>query len=154
MSHPSESNYKITLNSGRIIALEEIHQHLTYLGLLEGLPNSRMNNEILKELPKIANKKIWGNTSPYIIKPKGDNIKLKKERIEYYKSKGSDFVPMSFPKICCLGHFSSNSITDDYMFSNLTIAWFQDDWIMPIDELILNQIKQLNWDNLAIEGDY
>ena len=154
MNHPTNSNYTITLNSGRIITLEETHQHLTYLGLLEGLPNKKINDDILSELPEIANEKIWGNTSLHIIDPKKNTIDLTTERVEYYRSKGKDFEPITFPKIICLGHFASNAITDDYMFSILTIAWFQDNWMMPIEQKILEQIKLLNWDNLASQGDY
>ena len=32
--HPADSNYEITLDSNRTIALDELHQHLTYAGLL------------------------------------------------------------------------------------------------------------------------
>ena len=38
--HPANSNYEMHLNSGRKIVLEEIHQHLTYAGLLESNQSS------------------------------------------------------------------------------------------------------------------
>ena len=40
------------------------------------------------------------------------------------------------------------------MFSALSILWFQEDWMMPIDESILNQIKSIDWDKYALQGDY
>ena len=48
--HPSDSNFNIDLNSGRVINLYEIHSSLTYSGLLEGLPNRRMNKGIISRL--------------------------------------------------------------------------------------------------------
>ena len=48
--HPADSNYEITLDSNRTIALDELHQHLTYAGLLEGLPTRRINKDILLEI--------------------------------------------------------------------------------------------------------
>ena len=152
--HPADSNYTITLNSSRNINLEETHQHLTYLGLLEGLPNKRINDSIMSEIHNIADDKIWTNTPPYIIEPKLTSIDLPRDRMEYYKSKGPDYEPIALPKIICMGHFSSGAITEEYMFSSLTVVWFQKDWMMPIDGNILTQIKSLNWDELAVQGDY
>jgi hypothetical protein len=48
----------------------------------------------------------------------------------------------------------SDAITDDFMFSSLTVVWFQEDWMMPIDNIILQQIKSINWDKHATQGDY
>jgi len=152
--HPADSNYKISLDSKRIIALEEIHQHLTYVGLLEGLPTRRINKEIISEIKNIANEKIWASSTPYIVKPDESPIKLSEDRETYYKSRGPEYERITLPKIICIGHFMSDAITDDFMFSSLIIVWFQEDWMMPIDNKILTQIKSINWDKHATQGDY
>ena len=152
--HLSESNYKISLNSNRIISLEENHQHLTYAGLLEGLPTQRTNKDIISGIKKIVNQKIWGSSTPYIIKPDEYPIKLSEDREQYYKSRGPEYARITLPKIICIGHFISDAITDDFMFSSLTIVWFQEDWMMPIDNKILIQIKSINWDKYASQGNY
>ena len=152
--HIADSQYTIKLHSGRKISLEENYQNLTYLGLLEGLPNQQMNDNIIKELSRTAKEKLWGDTNPFIIQPISSTIKLSEERKNYFQTKGPSFVPTTLPKITCMCHFSSGPITDNYMFSSLTIAWFQNDWMMPIEESILNQIKAMNWDKYAIQGDY
>ena len=152
--HPANSNYEIHLNSGRKIVLEEIHQHLTYAGLLEGLPNQRINDGIISELKNIVSDKIYGHTTPYIIKPNQGVIKLSDERMAYYESRGPEYKPVRFPKIICICHFNSESITDDFMFSALSIVWFQEDWMMPIDKSVLDKIKRMEWDKHAVQGDY
>ena len=65
--HPANSNYEIHLNSGRKIVLEEIHQHLTYAGLLEGLPNQRINDGIISELKNIVSDKIYDDIKKEIL---------------------------------------------------------------------------------------
>jgi len=152
--HPADSNYEISLDSKRTIALDELHQHLTYAGLLEGLPTRRINKDFLLEIKNVVHDKIWGSTIPYIITPHQAPIKLSDERKEYYKNKGPNHEPLVLPKITCIGHFTSNAITDDFMFSNLTIVWLQEDWAIPIDSMILKQIKCIHWDKYANQGDY
>jgi len=152
--HLADSNYKISLNSNRIISLEEIHQHLTYAGLLEGLPTKRINKEIIDDIKNIANEKIWASSTPYILKSYESPIKLSEDREVYYKSRGPEYERIRLPKIICIGHFMSDAITDDFMFSSLTIVWFQEDWMMPIDNNILIQIKSINWDKHATQGNY
>ena len=46
--HIADSQYTIKLHSGRKISLEENYQNLTYLGLLEGLPNQQINDNIFQ----------------------------------------------------------------------------------------------------------
>ena len=48
----------------------------------------------------------------------------------------------------------SDPVDNKFMFSYLTIAWFQNDWAMPIKKRVLKQIKCLNWDKYAVDGDY
>ena len=72
--HQSESNFTVILNSSRVINLYEIHCSLTYGGLLEGLPNRRMNKDILSRLSELANDKIYNPTNPYLIQPEENKI--------------------------------------------------------------------------------
>ena len=50
--------------------------------------------------------------------------------------------------------FESGPITDDYMGSKLTVAWFQEEYPMPIDRNIINKIKLIDWNNKASSFDY
>ena len=79
---------------------------------------------------------------------------MPKDRLDYYKSKGENWEPLSIPKICCMANFISEPITENYMFSNLTIVWFQENWAMPIEDHISKQIKSLDWNKYANQGDY
>ena len=38
--------------------------------------------------------------------------------------------------------------------SALTVVWFQENYAMPIDDLILEKIKQIPWAEIADEFEY
>ena len=102
----------------------------------------------------IVSDKIYGYTTPYIIKPNQGVIKLSDERMAYYKSRGPEYKPVRFPKNICICHFNSESITDAFMFSALSIVWFLEEWMMPIGKSVLDKIKTIEWDKHAVQGDY
>ena len=157
--HPADSNFKIILNSNRIISLYEIHSSLTYSGLLEGLPDRKMNRDIISGLAEEANRKIYNASKPYIIKPEELLIELepgprKSYRDRMVKEHGDDWKLMEIPRIECIASFESKPISDDYMGSNLTVVWFQDEYPMPINQDIINKIKSIDWDNKASSFDF
>ena len=157
--HPADSNFKIILNSSRIICLYEIHCSLTYAELLEGLPNRKMNKDIISRLPEEANQKIYTTSKPYIIKPEEVLIEVKPGSTKSYRDRmvkehGDDWKLMEIPRIECIASFESKPISDDYMGSNLTVVWFQDEYPMPINQDIINKIKSINWDNKASSFDF
>jgi hypothetical protein len=45
--------------------------------------------------------------------------------------------------------FQGVSGTDDGYMSSLSLVWFQDDFALPIDPLILDMIKAVDWESLA-----
>ena len=157
--HPSESNFKIALNSNRVINLYEIHCSLTYSGLLEGLPNRKMNKDIILGLAEMANDKIYNPTNPYLIEPEEKKIHVEGGSTKSYsdrmiKEHGDDWELVQIPRIQCIASFESEPITDDYMGSNLTVAWFQKEYPMPINQDIINKIKSIDWDNKASSFDF
>ena len=157
--HPSESNFKITLNSNRVIWLYEIHCSLTYGGLLEGLPNRKMNKDTILGLAEMANHKIYNATKPYTIRPEETLIEPKSESTKSYRDRmvkelGNDWELAQIPRIQCIASFESEQITDDYMGSNLTVAWFQEEYPMPIQQDVINKIKSIDWDNKASSFDF
>ena len=157
--HPSESNFKIALNSNRVINLYEIHCSLTYSGLLEGLPNRKMNKDIILGLAEMANDKIYNPTNPYLIEPEEKKIHIEGGSTKSYsdrmiKEHGDDWELVQIPRIQCIASFESESITDDYMGSNLTVAWFQEEYPMPIQQDVINKIKSIDWDNKASSFDF
>lgn len=155
--HPSEppKSSKITLNSGRIITLHEIYQDLTYSGLLEGFPNKLTNKEIVPNAIKTAKQKLYDVTIPHIVHPAENpiNIKLSDWTKKYYEHLGID-GPSEFPRIKCIANFESDCVNNDYCFSYLTIIWFQNDWVLPIDKNIIKKIKAIDWDKKAIDCNY
>ena len=157
--HQSESNFTVILNSSRVINLYEIHCSLTYAGLLEGLPNRRMNKDILSRLSEVANDKIYNSTNPYLIQPEEKKIHIeegptKSCNDQMVKEHGDDWELIEIPRIECIASFESGPITDDYMGSKLTVAWFQEEYPMPIDRNIINKIKLIDWNNKASSFDY
>ena len=155
--HPADPpiSSRITLNSGRIITLHEIYQDLTYSSQLEGLPNELKNKEIVPNAIKTAKQKLYEATIPHIIRPVEKPIitKISDFMKEYYKKLGID-GPSELPRIQCIANFESDCIDSNYCFSYLTIIWFQNKWIMPIDKYILEKIKLINWDKYAQDANY
>ena len=79
--HIADSQYIIKLHSGRKISLEENYQNLTYLGLLEGLPNKQMNDNIINLDDKLEVS--FGCVSrPESASPATGNSKIHKETQE------------------------------------------------------------------------
>ena len=115
--HPADPpiKSKFILDTGRVIYLKEFYQDLTYLGLLEGLPNSITNNKIISKSKNIANEKLSYSANPFIIMPEEKliNKELSDYMKEYYKKLGID-GPAEIPRIRCFANFESTPVNENY----------------------------------------
>ena len=153
--NPPITQNKIILNSNRSIIIDEFYQEPTYLGLIEGFPMHYSNREILKSLSNTVKQKIWVSSMPFIIRPKEEPIKLSPEAKERYSKRPKEFQPMALPNITCIANFSSGPIDQqNYSLSYLSIVWFQNDYAMPINTNILKKIKEINWEQRAVDANY
>ena len=135
---------RIELHSGRTIYLKKFYQWEAG-GMLEGYPNEYINNRSIEEAKRIA-----GEMHPnlYFFAPKETpipNVKL------------PSFMgrAVEIPGIACAAYFRSSAIQkgDDAPLyeSYCSMAWFQEEYGLPIEEEILDKIKSLDWDGVAKE---
>ncbi len=137
----------LILASGREIKLCELWQATTYEGVLEGFPTSSINAGIVEWLR--CNPKHWlQGYKPHVLAPRETPIKLRRP--------WPLGQPMLLPAITCVGRFESTSPTrpgpDDR--STLVVAWFQESFALPIDAEILEQLRQLDWSELATNSSW
>lgn len=136
----------IKLASGREIAIGRIYQFRTYEGLSEGLPTRERN---ARRIPYFCNEAqdLW-KLKVHLIEPSETPIE--------YDGKYPFGTPAMLPGTVCFGRFSSLQPARDKNMdgSELTIVWFQSDFAFPIDAPVLNAIRKLDWEAIAVDYQY
>jgi hypothetical protein len=85
------SRYRIPLNSGWEISLQELSQYRTHAGLLEGLPSASFNRDAVKKALQYAKEKLWNDVEPLLVPPKESAIRLPEDLLSHYSDlKGSE----------------------------------------------------------------
>jgi len=64
---PGPGLFQFTLNSGRVVQLDDLHIALTYAGLLEGIPDAEYNERLVQQAIR-AMVPIWGG-APDVPRP-------------------------------------------------------------------------------------
>lgn len=125
----------IDLASGRRIRLVRLVQRETYGGLLCGSPSPVSNDEKLADLRSEARSWAAGSREPVLIEP----ARKQTDRGEW------------MPRVCCMARFESDALArpDSEPYSSLTIAWLQDEFAMPVDGKVLDEIRKLDWESFA-----
>ena len=133
---------RITLSTGCEVVLEELNQRLTYEGLIEGLPTTSMNKKYLDRL--VAEQRQMRPKSPvHLLTPVGTPMKWRGE--EWYPFG----TPARLPGVTCIGRFGSRNSPLSY--TELTVIWLQNEFAMPIESSVLEEVVRLDWDALAAE---
>ncbi|HIP12027.1 MAG TPA: hypothetical protein EYG73_04815 [Arcobacter sp.] len=134
----------IKLNSGREIYLESIWQHQTYRSLISGIPNDEMNQSYIENNMRDALEKMNAECT-YLVPPIFLELENIDKSIEEYKD------AIRLPYITCFAQFESSVLDGDERShgSWLTIVWYQDDYSMPIDDVVLEHIKLIDWESKA-----
>jgi len=146
---------QITLNSGIVINLQNLKQHLTYATVLEGIPwgpyfNGYVENQVrwFKE-----ERKKYGEDNPafVVIEPEVLDLPVSAGVLQsmhkFYKKE-----PVSIAPVACRGRFENpNAVRggDKFEFSVLTIFWFQQEFLSPIPEYVIERIKGIDWEAVA-----
>lgn len=128
----------LKLYSGRVIHLCQLFQSPTYAGLLEGQPSASLNKEIIEKAMRDVGERLWNAGTPHLIEPV---IQVR-----------AGYSTPSLPPAVCLASFEcfqGVSDPDEGYMSSLSLVWFQDDFALPIDPLILDKIKAVDWERLA-----
>jgi hypothetical protein len=138
---------KLLLLSGREIQLAEIWQESTYDGVVEGLPNSYINRNIVEQLRIDPKYKLHGYT-PHVLPPLERPIEL-----PHPYSLGR---PMLLPSVKCIARFRSSSPTEEGAgdYSTMAVAWFQDQFALPIEASVVQQLLEMDWNSLATNDSW
>ena len=134
---------KIILDSGIQIVLYELVQNLTYEGLIEGIPTKEMNARHIEFFIKKHSSSV---KQPYLIEPVESPINI-----------GRDYPlgePAKIPEITCVASFESNYTEQQESILYRSIAkiiWFQEEFALPIERSIIDQIKSIDWPMISTE---
>ncbi len=133
---------EIALENNHYAHIEFFVQWRTYRGVLEGVPNRTINKRYIESALKDA-VRYCGNTPVYLIEPK--------QKIHREDPLDPEYTVMSLPEVTCIAKLSSYTpVKDpDMVGSGLIVVWYQNSMAMPIDDAILEQMKQLKWSELA-----
>ena len=135
---------RVSLVSGRSIDLTGLEISSTYAGLLEGYPNARINDALLKHLGR-RREFSYGSQPVHLITPL---------RSQPEPESVLPFGPMeTLPPVYCQGSFRSAVIgqeLDPVLYKSwLMVVWFQDDLARPVAEAVAAAVSGLAWDECA-----
>lgn len=145
--------YEITLDTGRVISMDSLEQHVTYAGVLEGFPNKDRNDRHIDDLIKRYSCR---DEKPYVLSASRDIIHIEADEVSHF-SRTSCPQPELLPYITCIARFYSDEPARDTVDSDMSfisLIWFQDDWAMPIAPNVMEQLRAFDWDSLAYDGGY
>jgi uncharacterized protein (TIGR02996 family) len=140
---------EICLRSGRAVSLRALRQFRVYEGLLEGLPTTQLNQQIIDELLAQEREGPAGG-EPYLIRPV-------ETPLEYPRDRPYPFgQPRGLPPIACVGRFHSFQPAREPWrhYSELVVIWFQAEFALPIDPQVWEQFLSIDWDQHAADYDY
>jgi hypothetical protein len=133
----------IALRSGRELALSGLAQELTYEGLLEGVPTTKINRLHVDNLVEKHRARSW-NGAVHLVTPVETPLPA-----GGLQSMGS---PAVLPRVTCIGRFRSGPIAESPgCYSELTIIWFQSEFALPIEATVLDAITRLDWNATAVD---
>lgn len=129
----------------RTISLMELRQDLFYEGLIQGLPTRERNAANLGHIPEAIRQIFpWIPVAPYIITPVETPIEFQGERAYPFGD------PAHFPSVQCVSRWRCFEHGDaNFDVSTLIIVWFQDEFALPIDSHIVEEIARLDWEKLS-----
>jgi hypothetical protein len=136
---------KIVLASGREIGLSRLQQGRTYAGMLNGFFDARVNQHEIDQLLEEARELAVVDCEPFLIQPAPAITELPSGRMQE-----------KLPPITCVADFRSNELNraGSEPYSSLAVAWFQDEFAMPIDTEVLNQIRKIDWERHAKDWNW
>jgi len=145
----------LILDGGVEVTLKSLSQHMTYRGMLEGVPTADTNDQLLEAaVSEAAKAHRQLSVRPFLIPPK---------RRDYHRAAGDMesirqewWIPEWLPMITCIGAFESSFPAGNQAMhgSIMVVVWFQDEFALPIPEPILKAIQACGWKANAVDFEY
>ena len=136
---------KIIIQDDREICLTSLYQEASYAGLLEGLPTRKMNERITHSFQE-KSRRLFPKSPVFLIEPSQTPIK--------YLGDYPFGDPARLPSIVCVARFTSSAFEHNPLFyTELAIVWFQNEFALPIDDDIHQEIKSITWVKHAAEHE-
>lgn len=130
----------LKLDCGRDVSVGNFDCWRTYGSLLEGLPNSQLNERIIEQA-LTGREKSWGKRKAHLIAP---NIDLR-------DAKHPQLPPVGLRVwLTCY-----EPVDPAFMGSELVVVWFEQECHHePISKVVYRAIRSLAWDRLAADFDW
>ncbi len=147
--HPADTvKFRITLATGREVTLDALYQRETYAGLLEGYPTQALNDEVIDQDVESAGRRMNVSHPAVLIQPAARVWRPPTEA--ELESAGHPILPA----IVTYAVFESTATArDEGCASAALCVWYQEQWGLPSPEIV-ERIKRLEWDSLAVDFDY
>jgi uncharacterized protein (TIGR02996 family) len=131
---------RIRLRSGWVISLLELRQFRVYEGR-EGIATHVLNEHIISRILEEERGQLYSG-EPYLIPP------IPKP-IPYYRRD-----QVEIPEIGCVGRFHCSQPVKHFnrSGSRLLVVWFQDEFALPINPQVWEQLLAIDWEQHAADG--
>ena len=145
----AETNLRsFRLKCGVTVQLDEQVQWRTYSGWLAGYPTKQINQDKIERAKITAKAKLSLSAFVCVLRPR-----IAQVIIDHSPATVKKYPKL--PDITCAAVFVSDPARGaNKSFSAVTLLWFQDEWALPINPVIIKQISNLDWLELATDYDY
>lgn len=125
---------KITLETGRVVSLVELHQWRTYAGMLAGKPDAQINEGHIEEALTSAKQYGIEGSEPYLVAP------------------SPEVMATRLPAVLCIAVLESSELKRDPSepYSSLTVAWWQEQLAPPMDPVVAARVSAIDWESQAV----
>ena len=138
--------HEVEWADGVVTPLVDMKQRATYSGLLEGIPTREINDRFYIQ--------------PLLIHKSNDGQSLllwaPQKQVEGWPETFMRSPTASLPSVTCVATFKHFMPARDkeQHFSDVTVAWFQEEWALPIIPEVVAKIKSLEWRDVAFDYDW
>jgi hypothetical protein len=128
------------LDSEQSISVDAYKYSRTYMSLMDGLPNARLNSRLVDDAQKRA-RSLWGERKVHVIEPEYDLTEP-----EHPKLPASQYIAW----LTC-----HEPVNPKFMASELVVLFYSslpED--TPITQVFQQHLHHLNWEHLAHDFDW
>jgi hypothetical protein len=135
--------YEVGVEAGRKVHLYRIYQTRTYEGALAGQAERGADRRIIEHAIAFARQRLKFRGAPTLIPIRSVRGPV------HAAAEGHDRLP----DILCIGEFLwARPVRDvSQMYSSATFVWFQDQFAPPITPDVLEELREIEWERVAVD---